>query len=348
MNKPKIVNSTQIARLAGVSRSTVSKVINNYPEIPEETKEKVQAVIKEHRYTPNTSARVLKGKAQDVIALYVYASAIDSEADSLCQLGSHYVMGVISNFIMAANQQDHRIMIELLKYGEDEQEVLHRIQGHFESKSIAAAAFLGLPVTPGFIDRLVAENLPIAVIDRPVDTRMQAVNIYTDDYQGMQDATHHLINKGYRRIAFISGDRDKYSARMRAEGYHRAMEKYNLNVNVISGEYSEKSGANAADTLLAMAPRPDAVVCASDAIAYGLIQRLHLVDQDYLKKLGLVGFDDNAFNDFQYPPLSSVKVDFAAMAHRTVSALLKPETFDATPIPIKLVVRASSASFQRR
>ena len=336
-----MINSTQIARLAGVSRSTVSKVINDYPDIPEETKMKVRSVIKEHRYIPNASAQVLKGKAQSVVALYVYASAVDAGTDSLCRLSSPYVMGVISNFIMAANQRGHRMIIELLRHGEDEQKVFQRISGHFESRSIAAAAFLGLPTTAGFIDQLVSEDLPVAVIDRPVDSSKKAVNIFTDDQQGAYKATSQLVNEGFRHIVFVNGEQEKHSASARAKGYSLAMEQHALKPELLDGDYSEQSGARAADLIVTMKPRPEAVVCASDTIAYGLIQRLHETNKDYLDQLGLIGFDDTYFNDFQHPPLSSVKVDFAAMAHSTITALLEPENYQPNPVPVELVVRAS-------
>ena len=342
MEITKAINSTQIAKLAGVSRSTVSKVINNYPDIPEETKQKVRSVIEKHRYTPNASAQVLKGKAQCVVALYVYASEVDVNKDALSSIGSPYVMGVIANFINAAKQYNHRMMVEMLRHGDDELETLHRIRGHFESKSITAAVFLGLTKSSTFIDQLVADNLPVAVIDRDVDDNRRAINIYTDDALGTFNATSHLINEGYRCILFLGGDQDKRSAKMRSSGYKQAMKQHGLTPEILEGEYSEQAGARAVDHILKMQPRPDAVVCSCDAVAYGLIKKLNETDQNYLNQLALTGFDDTDFNDFLSPPLSSVRVDFAAMASNTITALLDPEHYQPEPVPVELVVRSSS------
>ena len=342
MNKSKAINSTQVAKLAGVSRSTVSKVINNYPDIPEETKEKVRSVIKEYRYTPNASAQVLKGKAQSVVALYVYASEVDTRKDELCSIGSPYVMGVISNFIMKAKQFNHRMMIEMIRHGDDEEEILHKIREHFESKSITAAAFLGLTQNSLFIDQLVADGFPVAVIDRQINSNKQAINIYTDDAQGTFKATSHLINEGFQHILFLGGDQDKLSAHRRNAGYMQAINQHGLTPRALQGEYSEQAGEKAAEQILAMEPRPDAVVCSCDAVAYGLIKKLNEVDQGYLSGVGLTGFDDTDFNNFMSPPLSSIKVDFAAMAEKTITALLAPESYQANPVPVDLVVRASS------
>ncbi|WP_028862762.1 LacI family DNA-binding transcriptional regulator [Psychromonas aquimarina] len=342
MANPKTINSAQIAKLAGVSRSTVSKVVNNYPDIPEETKNKVRSVMEKHGYTPNAAAQVLKGKAQSVVALYIYASETDTQTDSLCRLGSPYVMGVISNFIMAASQCGYRMMVELLVHGEDEQEIKGSIKKSFESKSITAAVFLGLPDRVTFIDQLVAENFPVAVIDRDIDQSKAAVNIYTNDSQGAYQAAHHLHQEGFKSICFIGGDADKRSARMREEGYCRAMQECGASPVVIPGHFSEQAGAHAAEQIIKMSPRPEAVVCASDAVAYGLIRKLREIDAQYLDILGIVGFDDTYFNDFQHPPLSSLKVDFAAMARSTIAALLDPEHNKSVVVPVELVVRASS------
>lgn len=338
----KTINSVEIARLAGVSRSTVSKVINNYPDIPEATKTKVRSVIEEYGYTPNASAQVLKGKAQNVIALYVFASEEDTEADPMCRVGSPYVMGVISNFILEANRYGHRLMIELLRYNEDDEVLIRQIQGHFQSKSIAAAAFLGLSEAKTFIDQLVAENYPIAVIDRPIDAGKQAVNISTDDLQGAWLATRHLIDQGFKKVLFIGGDKEKRSAQMRAEGYRKAMGEHGLTPDLMAGGYSEEVGKSAARQMIAMDKRPEAVVCASDAIAYGLIHYLHDADPEYLDKLALVGFDNSYFNDYQRPSLSSIRIDFQAMARQTVQALLDAENYQDKPVPVELVVRESS------
>ena len=342
MDKTKNMNSTQIAKLAGVSRSTVSKVINNYPDIPEETKNKVRAVIAEYRYTPNVSAQVLRGKAQSVIALYVYASEVDVKEDALCRLNSPYVMGVISSFIAEAKQFGHRMMIELLKHEEDEQEIMYQIRDQFESKSIAAAVFLGVPEDVDFIDRLVDEDYPVAVLDRKVRSDRQAVSIFTDDEQGAYLATCHLLDEGFSQVTFVDGDSNKYSAHARAKGYKRAMNSRQLSVNIIQGGFSGEYGARAAEYILAQGSLPDAVVCACDAQAYGLIQIFQQQQPDLLERIGIIAFDDSFFNDFQQPALSSVKVDFSIMARNAITALLDCENYQNTAVPVELVIRESS------
>ncbi|MGF1698551.1 LacI family transcriptional regulator [Vibrio lamellibrachiae] len=348
MNFPKsTMNSAKVAQLAGVSRSTVSKVINNYPDIPEKTRNKVLAVINDNKYIPNTSAQILKGKAQTVLALYIYnTKSNDPGSDFIDGAASPYIMRVIASFLMAANAQGYRLMIEHIQEGEVvDEDLIQKIRSHFLSQSISAAVIVGLTEDAGFIDKLADENFPIAVIDRVTTGGNLIRNILTDDENGSYKATQHLIEQGFSQIAFVSGNSNKLSSKKRLKGYTRALEYNQLSpilVVDIYSEYTKKSGYLSADHILSMEPRPDAIVCASDSLAYGLIQRLHEVDEQYLSKVGIIGFDDSFFNEYQRPALSSVKVNFNSMASITVNALLHPDINFDLSIATELVIRDSS------
>ncbi|WEM44770.1 LacI family DNA-binding transcriptional regulator (plasmid) [Photobacterium sp. DA100] len=336
------MNSSQIAKLAGVSRSTVSKVINNYPDIPEDTKKKVLAVIKKHDYKPNKFASVLKGIPQKVVALYIHATKNDMDAGNLDNLDSSYVMGIISHFIFAAKLHDHSLMVELIHENEDQTQIERQIKENFDSKAICAAVFLGLTDNSHFIDNLVNAGYNIASIDRKIATEGAGVNITTNDEESAYLATKHLISNGYTQITLIAGDPDKQSARSREHGYLRAIEEHGLSAHKLDCGYSEKLGAQAADQLLAAQKQPDAILCASDIIAYGLIGRMREKNEDYLMSLGIAGFDNIAFNSYQRPSLTSVAVDYKEMAETTIEALLRDESHSEFIISTKLFARDSS------
>lgn len=342
MKNQRAINSSQIAKLAGVSRSTVSKVINNYPDIPEDTKKKVLAVIEAHDYKPNKFASVLKGIPQKVVALYIHATKNDMEAGHLDNLDSSYVMGIISHFIFAAKLHDHSLMVELIHENEDQAEIARQIKDNFDSKAICAAVFLGLTDNCRFIDALVDAGYNIAAIDRKVSTSESAFNVTTDDEESAYLSTQHLITNGYHDIALLGGDPAKQSARSRENGYLRAIEESSLTANIIDCGYSESLGAKSADTILSQKAHIDAVLCASDIIAYGLINRLREKDESYLMSIGIVGFDNIAFNAYQRPSLTSVAVDYKAMAETTINALLKDDQEPEYVIPTKLFTRDSS------
>ncbi|MGR5359943.1 LacI family DNA-binding transcriptional regulator [Vibrio mediterranei] len=340
----KPINATQIAKLAGVSRSTVSKVINNYPDIPEDTKAKVLSVIEKHKYQPNAFAQVLKGVPQTVIALYAYAYEVDMETDSLSSLESPYVMGIISNFIKAAKNHNHKLVVELIEFGDNEQEVEAQIRKDFDSKTIAAAVFLGLSNDVKFIDNLIDDDYRIAVIDREIQEAKTSVNIFTDDFGGARLAVEHLYKQGFNSIAFIGGSDNKHSAQSRLEGYRSAVYEADAEQIVFEALFSEKSGKEAAQKVLGMTSRPDAFVCAADVIAYGFIQTLREHDPDYLNRIGIVGFDNSPFNQYQRPALSSVGVDFSQIARTTIEALLGSAETKKYIVPMSLHKRDSSCT----
>ena len=122
----------------------------------------------------------------------------------------------------------------------------------------------------------------------------------------------------------------------------RAIEEHSLCANKIDCGYSEKLGAQAADQILAAKVRPDAILCASDIIAYGLIGRMREKNEDYLMSLGIAGFDNIAFNSYQRPSLTSVAVNYKEMAETTIEALLMDESDSEFIISTKLFARDSS------
>lgn len=335
------INSSEIAKIAGVSRSTVSKVINDYPDIPEKTKKKVLDAIAAHNYKPNRFASVLKGIPQKVIALYIHTTTNDTKDGHMNNLDSSYMMGVVSNFIMATKQHDHSLMVEMIHEDEDSAEIEERIRDNFNSKSICAAAFVGLTNRSVFIDRLVESGYNIASIDRTVSGDYSAINVTTDDESSAYEATKHLAGNGFSQIAFIGGDETKLSARSRDIGYRKAAQEHGMAPIVIGCGYSEKLGSLAVNKFIEL-PEIDALVCASDAIAYGFIRKMREIDRVRLDNIGLIGFEDISFNDYQNPKLSSVAIDYRQMANDTVESLIKEDEYNQIIVRTELMIRESS------
>ncbi|MGF1684776.1 LacI family DNA-binding transcriptional regulator [Photobacterium minamisatsumaniensis] len=341
MSTNKNINSNEIAKIAGVSRSTVSKVINNYPDIPEKTKKKVLDAISKHNYKPNRFASVLKGIPQKVIALYIHTTANDTTDGQMNNLDSSYIMGVVSHFIMATKQHDHSLMVELIHEDEEATEIEARIRESFNSKAICAAVFVGLTDSSVFIDSLVKSGYDIASIDRDVAKDYSAINVTTDDEKSTYNATKHLVDSGFSHIAFIGGDETKLSARSREIGYKKAVLENKMKPTIIGCGYSEKLGSLAVNRFVGL-PEIDALVCASDAIAHGFIGRMREIDSVRLDNMGLIGFENNSFNDYQTPGLSSVAIDYQQMANDTVESLLRKGESPDVIVRTQLIVRESS------
>ncbi|RJX69405.1 LacI family transcriptional regulator [Vibrio sinensis] len=319
MTHNKKLTSTQIAKLAGVARSTVSKVINNYPDIPEATKQKVMAVIEQHNYKPNVFSSALKGIPQKIITLYLHTTANDSLTSSMGNLDSSYVMSVMTNFIYCASQQGYLLQVEVINESDCQESVLKRIKATFNERLICAAVFLGLTDNATFIDRLAEQGYKVFSIDRIIDDSLDGFNVTTDDFNGSYEATRLFLDRGLTEISFIGGDFTKLSARQREAGYRAALKEANITPDVIPCGYSELLARSIAEDLLKRGAKPEAIVCASDIIAYGIIK---VCGREFLENVKLIGFDDLPFNEYQQPPLSSVAVDFHQMAEDTIKAII--------------------------
>lgn len=339
MTSNKKLTSTQIAKLAGVARSTVSKVINNYPDIPESTKQKVMAVIEEHQYKPNVFSSALKGIPQKVITFYTHATKNDALTSTMDNLDSSYVMSVMTNFIYCSNLKGYSLQVEIIHECDDQEAVYQKIKNAFDDKLICAAVFLGLTDNSTFVDKLVEQNYKIASIDRLVDDNYNAFNVVTNDFQGAYQATKALAEQGFRHLAFVGGDAIKLSARQREDGYKQALKELKLESHIIPCGYSEALARHVAQSIEKSPVKIDALVCASDIIAYGLIK---VLDNHYFKTVGLIGFDNLPFNEYQQPPLSSVSVDYYQMANDTISAIIDNKNTKTITVNTQLHLRRSS------
>lgn len=336
------INSTDIAKLAGVSRSTVSKVINNYQDIPEETRDRVLNVIKDTGYQPNIFAKILKGIPQTAIALYIYAYEIDLEYNNMSGLDSPYVMGIVSNFIKAAKKYNHKLYIELLESSDNEKEIEARISQDFDSKIISSAVFLGLPENILFINRLIDKNYRIGLIDYEIKERNNAFSILTDERKGCIDVLDKMKNLDNVDVCFIGGKDNKRSARIRLETCKNYALMNDLKFSHIDGFFSEQTGISAAKKILEipMLERPNAFLFSSDTVGHGFIKIMKENDPEYLAKIILCGFDNSPFDSLQIPALSSLSHDFGAIAEHTLVELLAPKPKNKI-VPLTLICRES-------
>ncbi|MGF1680345.1 substrate-binding domain-containing protein [Photobacterium minamisatsumaniensis] len=140
---------------------------------------------------------------------------------------------------------------------------------------------------------------------------------------------------------YYHGDETKLSARNREVGYRRAILENGMTPIVIGCGYSEKLGSLAVNKFIEL-PEIDAVVCASDAIAHGFIGRMRETDNVRLNNIGLIGFENISFNDYQHPSLSSVAINYQQMANDTVQSLLKSDEYAQVIVRTELKTRESS------
>ncbi|MBN8503991.1 MAG: LacI family DNA-binding transcriptional regulator [Burkholderiales bacterium] len=299
-----------VARLAGVSPMTVSRVINGVGHVRDSTREKVQAAITRLNYRPNTAAQRLAGSEQiRVGVLYSNPSA-----------------AYLSEFLVGLLDQSSRAHVQLVveKCDVEADESSH-------ARELVASGIDGLVLPPPLCDMpellatLVELGLPTVLVasGRP-DEFCNTVDI--DDRRAAFEITRHVLALGHQRIGFITGHPLQTASAHRLQGYRDALESAQIPFDeslVAPGLFSYRSGLDAAEQLLTLEPRPTAVFAANDDMAAAAVAVAHRQGLDVPSDLTVVGFDDTAIATTIWPELSTIRQPIAEMARRAVELLVR-------------------------
>ena len=316
-----------IARLAGVSRSTVSRVVNDDPRVRPAVRERVLTVISDQDYHPNAAARSLASRKTRIIGLLIPGAVSFIFSDP-------YFPTMIQGVTDACNANDLNIM--LMMDPSDDPATIDRLY----RRVIRGRHIDGLVIGTSMIDdpllaRMRDDRFPTVVIGRhPDDPMLSTVDI--DNRQAARVAVEHLIGHGHRRIALIGGPREVIAAQNRYDGYHDALAAAGLVPDpalAIDSDFTQAGGAVVMRHLLA-APGgpPDAVFAASDTMAAGAITVLREAGLRIPDDIALIGFDGLERHLRTYPTLSTVAQPITGLARAAVEMLRHQiETPDSAP-----------------
>lgn len=338
------VTIKHVAADAGVSLQTVSRVINNGPNVRAEMKERVQASIDKLGYVPSIAAQRMSGSRS-----YIILAINDREltiADWRAREGRDWVDQMLLGGMLTCAEHGYRMLIELVDTHND----------HVERELGAAIAALqpdGVILTPpnsenSLITGLLAERgIPFARIGSKREGPGIAMTM--GDTHNARLATDHLIELGHERIGFIAGPEDFSLSEWRIEGWQQAMEKRGLSHEGLfeKGDFGFDSGAEAARKLLDRERPPTAIIASSDQMALATLEVARDRGLDIPGDLSLISFDNSPIVRFTQPALTAIDQPIAATTSRAVELLIgarktKPAVH---PISLKgeLVVRGSTA-----
>lgn len=303
----KNVNSSKIARIAGVSRSTVSRVINNYPDVSEKTREKVLKTIKMYNYYPNIFAQELAGKKKKTIGLFMITDG---------QLADDFIINsiMVSVFDTASTNAYH-VLTGVVK-ASSEMDSIKRIREAFYQRRIDAGIFVGYVNHEPMIEELLAEGFIIGVMGQDIPGRTEPNRIvYNFNYrETAENAVSYLARLGHRRIGIINGDMRRYAGSDKCRGFKDGLHKEQIAVNdkwIAYGEFSEASGYENMKRLLANPDeRPTGVCCANDSIAFGAVRAIREKNLRIPEDISIIGIDDHVFSALTNPPLTTFKFDY--------------------------------------
>jgi LacI family transcriptional regulator len=325
-----------IARLADVSKKTVSRVINNSPSVREETRRKVNAIIEEHGYAPDPQARGLAFRRSFLVGMiydqpnpqYVVdmqQGVLEGLRGSGCELVVHPCSRTSGAFL-----SDIRTFVER-----------QRLFGVVLPPSTSEDERL-----VELLDRLGCRYVRIASVSLAAPGAM----LVTHDDVGAAEAARHLAQLGHTRIAHISGPESFRSAHVRREGFVAGLKEHGLKLEpryALEGGYTFESGVRCGQTLLTMKPRPTAIFTGNDEMALGVFKAARDLGLQIPRDLSVVGYDDSPMASRVWPGLTTVRLPIRDMGRIAAEKLLAQETGEAedleeVEVRPALVVRESS------
>lgn len=335
-----------VAALAGVARTTVSRVLNNQPNVRPEVREKVMNAVGKLGYRVNLQARQLAGRKALRFAL-VHASDFDSEPNSYfssaLELGATRAAARIGVQLIThvVNQRDPRAAGEILAHVADDQ-------------------CNGVILTPPFADdpallrALAAQDCRVVGIAAGPESRQLAETIGIDEVRAGYDVAVHLLAQGHRAFGFIKGLAQHLSAEGRYDGFLAALGEAGITPDAVQaerGNFTFRSGLDCAQRLLGGGRPITALVCANDDMAAGALFAAHKAGLRIPQDIAITGFDDTPVSEIVWPPLTTIHQPLRRMGERAVERLAElagsgPSEAAAVPlheiVAHHLVVRDSS------
>ncbi len=304
------VTIVDVAKEAGVSYSTVSRVFSGFEFVNEDTRRKVVEAANHLGYVVNLQARSLAGGRSNIVGLLV--PGIDN--------------GYISEIVKGIDQELANSQYDLMLY------TTHRYAGKeaYYVKMIANGLVDGLLlivplVTENYLQALPTQDFPYVLVDQ-ADSERPSTTVDVTNWQGAYEATSYLIGLGHKRIGFITGIPQLSSSTERLDGYRAALEHHRIPVNpdlIIEGNYETKGGYLSMLRLLNLPIRPTAVFAANDLSAFGALEAIRERGLEIPRDVSVIGFDDIPEASIVYPKLTTIRQPLIQIGQVAVRLLLE-------------------------
>ena len=319
------VTSHDVARAAGVSRTTVSIVLNrsNSAVIGEDTRKRVEAVAADLGYRPNSAARMLKSGVTETVGLVV------TESRSLLVDG--YIPLLFNGVGTVLRRKGYHLLLETLSRTRGKNPYTDLV----ESRRIDGLLLLSPRKDDLALIELIESDFPIVLlgsIDHPGE-----ISVHTPSTEGLRDAVDHVVSLGHRKIGSVPFSPPGFSAAdLRLAELRAFLSNHGIRLDddsVVAGDFSAESGFSATLELMARRPEITAIFAGNDTIALGVIGALAKLGLSVPRDVSVVGFDDLPFAGFVAPPLTTVRVDAIHQGRCAAEALMQRLNGKAVPEP---------------
>jgi DNA-binding LacI/PurR family transcriptional regulator len=321
---------TDVAALAGVSHQTVSRVLNNHPNVRERTRVRVLAAIAELGYRPNRAAKALVTGRSQIIGVVAQSSTLFGPASLLAAFGIAAAEAGFAVSVASIRQLD----------GDSFREAVER---HLDQRVAGIVVIAPIETASEAIQK-VTHDVPLVMIDG--DPGLPRPLVTVDQAEGARLATQHLLDAGHATVWHVSGPGGWFDSRGRIEGWQATLKAAGAEVPPpLPADWSAASGYRAG-LVLARMPEVTAVFAANDHLALGILRALHESGRRVPEDVSLVGFDDVPESAYFIPPLTTVRPDFDAVARTSLRLVLdqlheEPVARPQVALPPVLVERRS-------
>ena len=318
IRKPNIYD---VAKIAGVSHQTVSRVINNADYIKEDTRSKVQSAMRELGYVPNAAARALVTAKSKIVGILVSDIVYHGPAGMMHAMEKEARRGGYFAISASVDPLDNDSIAQGIEH-------LRRvgIEGLLvitpQSDSVQA------------VERLV-KDIPVVFIDSPNNSEELSAEL--GNYDGAKRATEHLIALGHKKIIHVAGPSGWFDSAPRVSGYSDAMKNAKLEPKVFAGDWSVPTGYEIGKNLELDQSKVTAIFAANDHLALGLMRALRQRGYDIPQRISIIGFDDVPEAAFYEPPLTTMRPDFAELGRVAMEKMLGHITREAKLSSDKLI-----------
>ncbi|NLW02040.1 MAG: LacI family transcriptional regulator [Clostridiaceae bacterium] len=310
------VTINDVARAAGVSPSTVSRVLSDHPKISPNTKQRVRKAIKELNYHPNTIARSLARNTTHTIGVI-----LNTEADLLMR--NTFFIQALTGVSVYAREKGYHVMFA---FNKNEDEDLAIAKSYLSGRSVDGIILFTSRIRDRCIEYLKKNRFPFSVIGRPDDAQ-DVLWVDNDNFHATYQVTNYLIGRGHSVIGFMGGPPSLRVSVDRYEGFKKAMSVHDLSLNkeIIhdNGDFSEEYGYDCMGKMLEVSARsgrmPDAVVTCDDMQAIGALKAMEVHG---IRNISIIGFNNTPLGYFQNPRLTSVDVNADKLGYYSAKLLV--------------------------
>jgi LacI family transcriptional regulator len=335
----KTITIKDVAKKAGVSVSTVSRALNNYSDISEDTRENIKKIADNMGYKANVVAKSLSSSRSFRLGMLV------EDYESAGKLNP-LVFEVLMEFKNAASRQGYEIVLLSTTSDMQKSQNLTRL---FSEKQLDGAFIMGLKITDEYYRELSTIKCPCVLQDIYIQNPMVGC-IGVDNIKGAFMAVDHLIKLGHKRIGFINGHKNAFVSYERLDGYYLALNRNGIPIDndlVANGDFDDKIAEVAAEELIKNHCDMTAIFCASDLMAIGAVNSLNNLGYTVPDDISIVGFDDIYITQFFTPKLTTIRQDRGKIGEAAANILINMvagQTIGRVLVEPELIIRDSTRS----